>query len=41
MKDLKGRKDNRIEAYDRVQDGKVIHVSTHYRSNMMPAKRRK
>lgn len=32
-KDGEGRKFNRIPAYDRVQDGKVIHVPEHIRSN--------
>lgn len=32
-KDSAGRKFNRIPAYDRVQDGKVIHVPAHIRSN--------
>lgn len=32
-KDSTGKKFNRIPAYDRVQDGKVIHVPAHVRSN--------
>lgn len=32
-KDSEGRKFNRIPAYDRVQNGKVIHVPAHIRSN--------
>ena len=31
-KDSDGRKFNRIPEYDRVQNGKTIHVSTHVRS---------
>ncbi len=33
-KDSAGRKYNRIEAYDRKVDGKIIHVREHVRSNM-------
>ena len=33
-KDSEGRKYNRIPAYDRVQDGKVIHVPAHVRIAM-------
>lgn len=39
--DSKGRKFNRIEAYDRVVDGKTIHVSEHIRSNRTDCKGRK
>lgn len=37
-KDSEGRKYNRIPAYDRVQDGKVIHVPAHVRSNRIDCK---
>ena len=37
-KDSEGRKFNRIPAYDRVQDGKVIHVPAHIRSNRSDCK---
>ena len=33
-KDSDGRKFNRIPEYDRVQNGKTIHVSAHVRSNV-------
>ena len=32
-RDSDGRKFNRIPEYDRVQNGKTIHVSAHVRSN--------
>jgi len=32
-KDSNGKKFNRIEQYDRVQNDKVIHVREHIRSN--------
>lgn len=40
-KDSEGRKFNRIPAYDRVQDGKVIHVPAHIRSNRSDCKGQK
>ena len=40
-KDSEGRKYNRIPVYDRVQDGKVIHVSAHVRSNRNDCKGQK
>ena len=40
-KDSDGRKFNRIPEYDRVQDGKVIHVSAHIRSNRSDCKGQK
>ena len=40
-KDSEGRKYNRIPAYDRVQDGKVIHVPAHVRSNRSDCKGQK
>lgn len=40
-KDSDGRKFNRIPEYDRVQNGKTIHVSAHVRSNRSDCKRSK
>lgn len=40
-KDSDGRKFNRIPEYDRVQNGKTIHVSAHVRSNRSDCKRQK
>ena len=40
-KDSEGRKYNRIPAYDRVQNGKVIHVTAHVRSNRSDCKGQK
>ena len=40
-KDSEGRKYNRIPAYDRVQDGKVIHVPAHVRGNRSDCKGQK
>lgn len=37
-KDSDGRKLNRIPEYDRVQNGKTIHVSAHVRSNRSDCK---
>lgn len=40
-KDSNGRKFNRIPEYDRVQNGKTIHVSAHVRSNRSDSKGQK
>lgn len=40
-KDSDGRKFNRIPEYDRVQNGKTIHVSAHVRSNRSDCKGQK
>jgi len=40
-KDSDGRKFNRIPEYDRVQNGKTIHVSAHIRSNRSDCKGQK
>lgn len=40
-KDSNGRKFNRIPEYDRVQNGKTIHVSAHVRSNRSDCKGQK
>jgi len=40
-KDSDGRKFNRIPEYDRVQNGKTIHVSGHVRSNRSDCKGQK
>jgi hypothetical protein len=40
-KDSEGRKFNRIPAYDRVLDGKVIHVPAHIRTNRSDCKGQK
>ena len=37
-KDSDGRKFNRIPEYNRVQNGKTIHVSAHVRSNRSDCK---
>nr|WP_303256433.1 hypothetical protein [uncultured Prevotella sp.] len=37
-KDSDGRKYNRIQEYDRIQNGKKIHVRTHVRSNRSDCK---
>lgn len=40
-KDSEGRKFNRIPKYDRVQNGKTVHVSAHVRSNRSDSKGQK
>lgn len=40
-KDSVGRKFNRIKEYNRVQNGKTIHVSAHARSNRSDCKGKK
>lgn len=40
-KDSDGRKFNRIPEYDRVQNGKTIHVPAHVRSNRSDCKGQK
>ena len=40
-KDSDGRKFNRIPEYDRVQNGRTIHVSAHIRSNRSDCKGQK
>jgi hypothetical protein len=40
-KDSAGRKFNRIHGYNRVQNGKTIHVRPHIRSNRSDSKGKK
>ena len=40
-KDSDGRKFNRIPRYDRLQNGKIVHVKPHVRSNKKDCKGKK